>query len=97
MFGNDIEKFKGQAASEKVQEALLNLSLEPVTRTGPLLTLNAAYETQTWKIHFSQDDGQWKIYQFQVDQANWKERLLPTLEKRVTDHFDIYYPTVSTA
>ena len=97
MFGNDIEKFKGQAASEEVQEALLNLSLEPVTRTGPLLTLNAAYETQTWKIHFSQDDGQWKIYQFQVDQANWKERLLPTLEKRVTDHFDIYYSKGSTA
>ncbi len=97
MFGNDIERFKGQAASEEVQEALLNLSLEPVTRTGPLLTLNAAYETQTWKIHFSQDDGQWKIYQFQVDQANWKERLLSTLEKRVTDHFDIYYSKGSTA
>jgi hypothetical protein len=61
------------------------------------LTLNAAYETQTWRIHFTQEDGQWRIYQFQVDQANWKERLLPTLEKRVTDHFDIYYSKGSTA
>lgn len=97
MFGNDIEKFKEQVASEEAREVLLNLSLESVTRTGPLLTLNAGYETQTWSIHFAREDGQWRIYQFRTSQADWKERLLPTLEKRVTDHFDIYYSKGSTA
>jgi len=95
--GNDIEKFKEEIASEEAQEVLLNLSLDSVTRTGSFLTLNAGYETQAWKIHFAQEDGQWRIYQFQADRGNWKERLLPTLEKRVTDHFDIYYFKGSTA
>jgi hypothetical protein len=77
--------------SEQGRAAFLNLSLESVTRTGPLLTLNAEHETQSWKIHFTREGDQWKIHHGQVSQGDWKKRLLPTMEKRVTDHFDVYY------
>jgi prepilin-type processing-associated H-X9-DG protein len=90
-YGNDLQRFRGQMGSESGRAAFLNLSLESVTRTGPLLTLNGEYETQSWKVHFIRGRDQWKIHHGQVSQGDWKKRLLPTMGKRVTDHFDTYY------
>jgi len=57
----------------------------------------------TWRVEFVREDGQWRIDWISgftppaLRWATWQERLLPTMEKRATAHFDIYYAKGSTA
>lgn len=97
MFGNDVERFKGQMASEEGRKLFTALRPGSVTRLGTWLTLDAQAEYESMRLHFVQDGGQWKIYEGQTDTKGWESRLLPTMEKRSTAHFDIYYPKDSTA
>lgn len=96
-FGDDVRKFTAQMGSGEGGSIFLSLTPDAVTRMGPLMTLNARHEYQAWKVHFIQEDGQWKIYQGQVDTKNWEDRLLPMMEKQTAAHFDIYYFKDSTA
>ena len=97
-FQDDFEKFKQQLSEDKARTILLNLHPESVAKSGKFLTLSAREGEQTWKIHFIEEDGQWKIYEGQgPDRTDWQERLLPTMQKRSTKHFDIYYFKDSTA
>ncbi|MCK5193980.1 MAG: hypothetical protein KAQ71_09235, partial [Desulfobulbaceae bacterium] len=96
-FQDDLEKFKQQFSEEAAKTIFLNLHPKSVTKSGKFLTLSAKGENRTWKIHYIEEDGQWKIYEGQEhDRGDWKERVLPKMEKRVTKHFDIYYFKDST-
>jgi hypothetical protein len=97
MFGNDIERFKGQMGSEGTRGLFLGLHPESVTRLGTWLTLDAQGEYELMKVHFVQEGSQWKTYEGQMDTSNWENRILPKMEERSTAHFDIYYPKDSTA
>jgi prepilin-type processing-associated H-X9-DG protein len=97
MFGNDIERLKGQMGSEEAKRLFLSLHPESVTRLGTWLTLDAQGEYELMKLHFVQEGGQWKIYEGQMDTSDWENRILPKMQKRSTAHFDIYYPKDSTA
>ena len=97
-FQDDFEKFKQQLSEDKARTILLNLHPESVAKSGKFLTLSAREGEQTWKIHCIEEDGQWIIYEGQgPDRTDWQERLLPTMQKRITEHFDIYYFKDSTA
>jgi hypothetical protein len=97
-FQDDFEKFREQFSDDAVKAIFLNLHPESVTKSGKSLTLSAKDGEQIWKIHFITEDGQWKIYEGQEpDRSDWQERLLPTMQKRTTKHFDIYYFKDSTA
>jgi len=81
------------------------LALEPqgAARRGDILTLTARSVDKTWTVDFARDGDEWKIdwidgYAIPVAASgNWMERLLPKMEKRTTEHFDIYYFKGSTA
>jgi len=97
-YKNDFAKWKEEFSSdEAAKTTFLSLHPESVAQSGEFFTLNARYENQAWKIYFIKEDGQWKIYEGQVDRGDWQERLLPNMQKRVTEHFDIYYFKDSTA
>jgi len=96
-YGNDIGNFKGQMASEEARGLFTALRPESVTRLGTWLTLDAQGEYEMMKLHFVQEGGQWKIYEGQTDAKGWERRVLPEMQKRSTEHFDIYYPKDSTA
>ncbi|MBN1344599.1 MAG: hypothetical protein JXQ73_18050 [Phycisphaerae bacterium] len=74
-----------------------------VRRTDRGLQLEAAAGRQTWCIDFVKQDDRWRIdwiagyMPTAVRWADWRARLLPTLEKRRTDRFDVYYFMNSTA
>jgi prepilin-type processing-associated H-X9-DG protein len=98
MFNNDIGKFKeSQMGDGQARDMFLSLRPESVTRLGTWLTLDTQAGYKAMKIHFVQEDGQWKIYAGQADTSNWEDRVLPEMEKRSTTHFDIYYFKDSTA
>ena len=97
MFGNDIGRFKEQVGSKEASGLFLSLHPESVTRLGTWLTLDAQGEYELMKLHFVREGGQWKIYEGQTDTGNWENRILPKMEKRSAEHFDIYYPKDSTA
>lgn len=81
------------------------LSLEPsrvVGRNGRL-SLLAETQGQTWTLDFVNKDGQWKLDwltghtpQF-LRWQNWEKYVLPKMEKRSAEHFDIYFSRDSTA
>ncbi len=81
------------------------LSLEPVGvgLSGDLAVLTAERGGEVWTIDFAQEAGEWRIDWIAgyvlplIRRVNWQDRLLPQLEKRTTEHFDIYYGKGSTA
>jgi len=81
----------------------LGLHQQSVFASGEVLTLMATNTDQTWKIDFVQRDGQWKVDWIggyvcpAVRHADWEQRLLPKMQKKRTEHFDIYYFESSTA
>ncbi len=97
LFQNDIGRFRGEVGSDQARKMFAALRPESVTRLGTFLTLHAPGDSYTMKLHFIQENGQWRIYQGQMDRGNWETRLLPTLAQRSTEHFDIYYFQDSTA
>jgi len=85
------------------KDDFLNLQPRSVAERDGVFTLKAISESQTWTIDFVKDDWQWKIdwitgYTPRILMwQNWEKRLLPQMEKRSTNHFDIYYFKDSTA
>jgi hypothetical protein len=85
------------------KDDFLKLQPETVVMQGEVFTLKATGTQQSWSIDFIKEDGQLKIdwiagYTPRILLwQNWEERLLPTMEKRSTEHFDIYYFKDSTA
>jgi hypothetical protein len=60
--------------------------------------LTATSKFLTLVTEFVQIEKQWKIKWMRVTaEGDWKEHLLPNMQKRVTKHFDIYYFKDSTA
>jgi prepilin-type processing-associated H-X9-DG protein len=97
-YDDDVKKWRETLESNaSLRTVVAGLRPESVTPNGELLTLTARYENQTWKLHFLDEDGRWKLYVAQIQRGDWQENLLPTLPKRVTEHFDIYYFKGSTA
>jgi hypothetical protein len=86
---------------EKAQ--FIRLQPESVVKREAVWVLTAKDEDQTWKIDFAQEDGQWKVdwiagYTLRILLwQNWEERSLAKMEKRNTEHFDIYYEKGSVA
>jgi len=85
------------------KEDFLKLQPASVVKKNGVLTLQAASENQQWSIDFISENGQWKIdwiagYTPRALQwQNWEQHVLPRMEKRGTEHFDIYYFKDSTA
>jgi hypothetical protein len=85
------------------KEDFLNLQPSGVVVRDGVFALTAIDEKQSWTIDFVLQENKWKIdwiagYTPRILQwQNWEERLLPTMEKRSTKHFDIYYFKNSTA
>lgn len=106
-----LEKFKGTMEPVRPIDSVfwwerddfLNLEPRTVFESEGVFTLEGISEGQNWAIDFVQEEGQWKIdwiagYTPRVLLwQNWEKRLLSTLEKRSTQHFDIYYFRDSTA
>ena len=85
------------------REEFLALIPEAVVETDRGIALTARRKDQVWTIDFAREDGLWKIDWIGgyvpgiLLVQNWQQRLLPTMEKRSTEHFDIYYSKNSTA
>jgi hypothetical protein len=85
------------------KEDFLKLQPEGVVVRDGIFSLTAKNEKQNWTIDFVKQENQWKIdwiagYVPRVlGWQNWEQRLLPTMEKRSTKHFDIFYFKNSTA
>jgi len=99
---NDRQRFtQGMDTNEGVMRTVwANLRPESVTdmRMGESAVLNAGYAGTPWRIDFLMEDGRWKISH--IDRrhgGDWQARLLPKMQKRVTEHFDIFYYKGSTA
>ncbi len=97
-FQDDLEKFKQVFSDDTLRITFLDLKPKSVSKRGDFLILSAKGGEGTWRFYFIEEDSQWKIYKGQEpDRGNWQERLLPTMQKRITKHFDIYYYKDSTA
>jgi len=85
------------------KEDFLNLQPGGIVERDGVFALTATDKKQSWTIDFVLQENQWKIdwvagYVPRVlGWQNWEERLLPTMEKRSTEHFDIHYFKDSTA
>jgi hypothetical protein len=85
------------------KEDFLNLQPGRIVERDSVFALRATDEKQSWTIDFVLQEDQWKIdwvagYVPRIlGWQNWEERLLPTMEKRSTKHFDISYFKNSTA
>jgi hypothetical protein len=85
------------------RQDFLKLQAEGVVIRDGVFALTASDEKQNWTIDFVLQENRWKIdwiagYVPRVlGWQNWEERLLPTMEKCSTKHFDIYYFKNSTA
>ena len=85
------------------KEDFLKLQPERVVARDGVFTLTATDEKQNWTIDFVLQENQWKIDWIAgyvpriLGWQNWEQRLLPTMEKRSTKRFDIYYFKGSTA
>lgn len=84
------------------------LALQPqsVARRGQTLSLAATNGDQTWQLDFVQIAGQWRLDWISgyvpgaakaPDPDAWESLVLPKMQKRRTEHFDIYYFSGSTA
>lgn len=111
-FHNDFDKFRegidgGSMFSVFVWNRAEFLDLAPVsiTKRKELFTLTASNQPESWTIDFILVNDKWKIDWIdgytpgllKGHWSNWQERLLPTMQKHVTEHFDIYYFKDSTA
>jgi len=101
-----LDWFKGGVERGRfnwAREELLELEPKSVGKVGEILRLQATRGDQTWTIDFVQTDGHWKVDWIRgyvpglVRLANWKSTLLPNLQKRRTEHFDIHTFKGSTA
>ena len=85
------------------REDFLNLLPVGVVERNGDFALTATDEKRNWTIDFVFHENQWKIDWIAgyvpriLGWQNWEERLLPTMEKRSTKHFDIFYFKDSTA
>lgn len=85
------------------KNSFLKLNPNSVVKKKDILNLAANCENQIWAINFAFEDNQWKIdwvanYVPRILLwQNWEQRLLPTMEKRDTEHLDIYTFKNSTA
>lgn len=94
----DFNRFKAQVDANKESIKLMsNLRPRSVTKNGDLLILHATYEDAPFRVYFIEEDKRWKICGGNRGAGDWQARLLPTMEKRVTAHFDIYFFKDSTA
>ena len=101
---NDLKKFTKEWGSDENPMKTLFLNLRPgsVTsmRVGESAILNATHAGQPWRIYFVMEDGRWKIRimkRGEHDRGDWQTRLLPKMQKRITEHFDIFCFKGSTA
>jgi len=93
----DFERFKAEvAADEGFITEVGNLRPQSITRSRDLLVLQATHNGVLFSFGFIEDDGRWKIAAVKRQTGDWQARLLPTMEKRVTEHFDIYFFKDST-
>ena len=85
------------------RDEFLRLKAKDAYNRNGTIVLNAKSEDDSWNIDLVKTEDGWKIdwisgYKSRlVVWANWEETLLPKLEKRSTEHFDIYYYKDSTA
>ena len=94
-FLNSFETFVGMVSSAKEKF----LALEPYS-TGfkdGVLTLTTTSKDLALIIDFIQIEDQWKIKCMASSPGDWLKQLLLKMEKRSTEHFDIYYFKDSTA
>ncbi len=95
----------GLPISELLSKARVNLEglgffeLRPklILADKGVLVTNVKHDNRTWTMEFVEENDHWKINRFDISADNWKERLLPQLQKRITEHVDIYYYKDSTA
>jgi len=96
--GNGIERFKEVVDSNMLaDQGFLDLRIESVVEQNKVIRVNAKSENRTWAIDFIEENGRWKVSYADSYRGDWKKRLLPKMEKRITKHFDIYYVKDSTA
>jgi hypothetical protein len=106
-----LERFKQVMNARNLVESafswerndFVRLQAKEATLRDDLFALQGRLEEQSWTIDFVEDDGRWKIDWIAgytprlVLWQNWEERLLPTMEKGSTKHFDIYHQKGSAA
>ncbi len=81
------------------------LELEPRSIGGrnDLIIMTAERKGEVWTLDFVKESGQWKLDWISgyvprlLLWKDWEGRLLPAMEKRSTEHFDIFYFKGSTA
>ena len=111
-FHNEFDKFREAMDGESMfsvfvwkRAEFLDLAYGSVTKKKELFTLTALNQSESWTIDFILVNGKWKIDWIggytpgllKGHWSNWQERLLPTMQKHDTEHFDIYYYKGSTA
>ena len=100
--GNDRQRFTDAMRSNEglMRTIWANLRPESVTdmKMGASAVLNTGHASVPWVIDFVMEDGRWKINHIERRSGgDWQARLLPKMQKRVTEHFDIFYFKGSTA
>ncbi len=92
-----------EAAFGWQKEAFIALNPLRVVRENDRLVVLAQTQDQTWTLDFVRDADQWKLdslvgYTPQLLKwQNWEDYVLPRMEMRRTEHFDIHYFKDSTA
>jgi hypothetical protein len=107
---NKLENFQSAMDEESLmskflwrRDQFLELHPETVYFAEGKTVLSARRKEETWQIDFLRKDGTMKVDWIGgytpdiVRQADWENALLPQLENRETEHFDIYYYKDSTA
>ncbi|UCD52115.1 MAG: hypothetical protein JSW27_05645 [Phycisphaerales bacterium] len=102
-FIEQMEPARGFSMFYWNKEPFLKLSPQAVRRTDVGMEMIATGPEGQWTITFVQADGKWEIdwidgyLPWVIQTQNWEQRILPTMERRATDHFDIHYFADSTA
>ncbi len=98
MGNSGFEGFKKTIETEALTKTgFLDLQADSVVKEGEVFILKGESKGKLWDIYFLNEDGQLKIDDLAALVSNWKKNLLPTIQKHVTEHFDIYYFKDSTA
>jgi len=95
-FGSQTQTFS-RFAEKFRQMQFANLQAQTLYEHKGRVILNERRRDVTWMADFVQIDGVWKIDYLFFDGGDWKEKLLPMLQKYTTEHFDIYFYEDSTA
>ncbi len=91
------------AALSWARSSFLDLQPVSVMRRNDKFVLLAETDGQTWTLDFADEDGQWKLDWLAghtplfLKWQNWEEHVLPKMEKRGTEHFDVHFFKGSTA